>query len=331
MKLFYNSLIRHVVRLKVTNTQRKKLPHQAKESEKWISAKNNENSRTFPKHFVGGSAVAEKTEEFRNRRPVDEVWCAVDYPPQPLEIKTAINYLRDLAHPQFFNYPSAFLQMNCQLNFKTKKKTSNLNSVNGLVLLPNKPQNNSYFEQKNNIIAIVQAEHDIKEAYDNGAFIAGYNEIIEKFKKNELSTNEYDYIIATPETFQSLSKIRKHVDGTKYPNAKKGTLTVDVGTQVNFHTHATSYRSVKLNDVEGQLEMIVGDLTQTNDELTENIEHLSKLLLEQKSDLDSQLEGVLLSNVTINLLPTVECKYRLSIDHLIPPGKLRNTNEEEDV
>ena len=105
----------------------------------------------------------------------------------------------------------------------------------------------------------------------------GMDDLAEQFKKG---ADEYDVVIATPETMKIVSPLGK-VLGPKglMPNPKTGTVTKDVAAAVsNAKAGQIRYRSDKSGIVHGR----IGDLSYSPEQVKNNVEALLEDLKKNK-------------------------------------------------
>ena len=103
------------------------------------------------------------------------------------------------------------------------------------------------------------------------------DDLAEEFKKG---ADEYDVVIATPETMKIVSPLGK-VLGPKglMPNPKTGTVTKDVAAAVsNAKAGQIRYRSDKSGIVHGR----IGDLSYSPEQVKNNVEALLEDLKKNK-------------------------------------------------
>lgn len=122
------------------------------------------------------------------------------------------------------------------------------------------------------ILVVAQGPKE-KEAKEAGADFVGNKEILEKVKGGWF---DFDVIVATPDMMSELGKLGK-VLGPKglMPNPKTGTVTMDVARAVSdIKKGKVEYRT----DKEGNIGVLVGKISFTDDQLKENIETIVDLI-----------------------------------------------------
>ena len=126
-------------------------------------------------------------------------------------------------------------------------------------------------------VAVFAEGDEGKAAKDAGADAVGMDDLAEEFKKD---ADEYDVVIATPETMKIVSPLGK-VLGPKglMPNPKTGTVTKDVAAAVsNAKAGQIRYRSDKSGIVHGR----IGDLSYSPEQVKNNVEALLEDLKKNK-------------------------------------------------
>ncbi len=122
------------------------------------------------------------------------------------------------------------------------------------------------------ILVVAQGPKE-KEAKEAGADFVGNKEILEKVKGGWF---DFDVIVATPDMMSELGKLGK-ILGPKglMPNPKTGTVTMDVARAVSdIKKGKVEYRT----DKEGNIGVLVGKISFTDDQLKENIETIVDLI-----------------------------------------------------
>jgi large subunit ribosomal protein L1 len=122
------------------------------------------------------------------------------------------------------------------------------------------------------ILVVAQGPKE-KEAKEAGADFVGNKDILEKVKGGWF---DFDVIVATPDMMSELGKLGK-ILGPKglMPNPKTGTVTMDVARAVSdIKKGKVEYRT----DKEGNIGVMVGKISFTDDQLKENIETIVELI-----------------------------------------------------
>ena len=141
------------------------------------------------------------------------------------------------------------------------------------------------------VLVITQGPKE-KEALDAGADIVGGKELLEKIKGGWF---EFDVIVATPDMMGELGKLGKLL-GPKglMPNPKTGTVTMDVAKAINdIKKGKVEYRV----DKEGNINVLIGKLSFTDQQLSENFKALYDVLLRARP---SVVKGTYMKNVVLS-------------------------------
>jgi large subunit ribosomal protein L1 len=141
------------------------------------------------------------------------------------------------------------------------------------------------------VLVITQGPKE-KEALDAGADIVGGKEILEKIKGGWF---EFDVIVATPDMMGDLGKLGKLL-GPKglMPNPKTGTVTMDVAKAINdIKKGKVEYRV----DKEGNINVLIGKLSFSDEQLRENFKALYDVLLRARP---SVVKGTYMKNVVLS-------------------------------
>jgi large subunit ribosomal protein L1 len=141
------------------------------------------------------------------------------------------------------------------------------------------------------ILVVAQGPKE-KEAKEAGADFVGNKEILEKVKGGWF---DFDVIVATPDMMSELGKLGK-ILGPKglMPNPKTGTVTMDVARAVSdIKKGKVEYRT----DKEGNIGVLVGKISFTDDQLKENIETVVDLI---KKARPAAVKGNYFKNVVLS-------------------------------
>lgn len=145
---------------------------------------------------------------------------------------------------------------------------------------------------KSSKVAVFVDGDEAKEALGVGADSVGMEDLAEKMKQGD---DDYDVVIATPETMKLVSPLGK-ILGPKgiMPNPKTGTVTKDVVNAVkNAKAGQIRYRADKSGIVHGR----IGDLSYEAGQIKENIE---ALLADLKKNKPASSKGVFIKKLSLS-------------------------------
>lgn len=177
----------------------------------------------------------------------------------------------------------ASVELAIRLNLDTKKADQQLR---GAIVLPN----GTGKTKKVLVLAKGPLATAAKEA---GADYVGDMDMIEKIDKENWF--DFDVIVATPDMMPALGKIGK-VLGPKglMPNPKTGTVTMDVKKAVeDIKKGRVEYRT----DTYGNVQVIIGKVSFTEEQLIENMNAFVSLILKTKP---SVVKGTYVKNIAIS-------------------------------
>ncbi|MDO9592306.1 MAG: 50S ribosomal protein L1, partial [Erysipelotrichaceae bacterium] len=131
-----------------------------------------------------------------------------------------------------------------------------------------------------------------KEALDAGADFVGGKEILDKIKGGWF---DFDIIVATPDMMGELGKLGKLL-GPKglMPNPKTGTVTVDVTKAIN---EIKKGKVVYRVDKEGNINVMIGKLSFTEEQLRENFKAIYDVILRARP---AAVKGFYMKNVVLS-------------------------------
>ena len=162
----------------------------------------------------------------------------------------------------------ASVELALRLNLDTKKADQQLR---GALVLPNGTG-------KTKKVLVIAKGDAAKAAKEAGADYVGDLDMIEKIEKENWF--DFDTMIATPDMMPALGKIGK-VLGPKglMPNPKTGTVTIDTKTAVeDVKKGRVEYRT----DSFGNVHVIIGKVSFTEDKLLENLNAFVSLIIKTK-------------------------------------------------
>ena len=194
-------------------------------------------------------------------------------------VEEAIKLAKETANAKF----DSTLEVALNLNLDTKKADQQLR---GAVVLPNGTG-------KSKKILVLAKGDKAKEAKEAGADYVGEADMISKIEKENWF--DFDVIIATPDMMPALGKIGK-VLGPKglMPNPKTGTVTMDTKKAVeDIKKGRVEYRT----DSYGNVQVIIGKVSFTEEQLPENMNAFVSLILKTKP---AVVKGTYVQNIAVS-------------------------------
>ena len=177
----------------------------------------------------------------------------------------------------------ASVELAMRLNLDTKKADQQLR---GAIVLPNGTG-------KTKRVLVLAKGPMATAAKEAGADYVGDMDMIEKIEKENWF--DFDVIVATPDMMPALGKIGK-VLGPKglMPNPKTGTVTMDTKKAVeDIKKGRVEYRT----DSYGNLHVIIGKVSFTDEQLIENMNAFVSLILRTKP---SVVNGTYVKNISVS-------------------------------
>lgn len=153
------------------------------------------------------------------------------------------------------------------------------------------------------VLVITQGPKE-KEALDAGADFVGGKEVLDKIKGGWF---DFDIIVATPDMMGELGKLGKLL-GPKglMPNPKTGTVTVDVTKAIN---EIKKGKVVYRVDKEGNINVMIGKLSFTEEQLRENFKAIYDVILRARP---AAVKGFYMKNVVLST--TMSPGIRVTVD-----------------
>ena len=193
-------------------------------------------------------------------------------------VDEAITLARKASYAKF----NASVELSFRLNVDPRHADQ---QIRGAVVLPHGTG------RTQRVLVITQGAKE-KEALDAGADFVGNKEILEKIKGGWF---DFDVSVATPDMMAELGKLGKLL-GPKglMPNPKTGTVTMDVTKAVNdIKKGKVEYRV----DKEGNIGVLVGKLSFTDEQLHENMKTIYDLILRARP---AAVKGIYMKNLVLS-------------------------------
>ena len=191
----------------------------------------------------------------------------------------AIKLVKETSTTKF----DASVELAMRLNLDTKKADQQLR---GAIVLPNGTG-------KTKKVLVLAKGPMATAAKEAGADYVGEADMIEKIEKENWF--DFDVIVATPDMMPALGKIGK-VLGPKglMPNPKTGTVTMDTKKAVeDIKKGRVEYRT----DSYGNVQVIIGKVSFTEEQLLENMNAFVSLILKTKP---AVVKGTYVRNISVS-------------------------------
>ena len=209
--------------------------------------------------------------------------------------KYSIEEAADLVKKVSITKFDATVTVTFRLNLDPRKAEQNLR---GSIALPNGSG------KTRKVLALSRQDAKLNEAKEAGADFFGNQEYLDQIKNGWF---DFDIIVATPDMMGELGKLGK-ILGPKglMPNAKTGTVTMDLGKAVTeIKNGKVEYRV----DKEGNIAIIVGKTSFDANKLAENIKACYSVMAKTKPN---TVKGTYVKNVS--LAPTMGPGIKLVTD-----------------
>ena len=193
-------------------------------------------------------------------------------------VDEAITLARKASYAKF----NASVELSFRLNVDPRHADQ---QIRGAVVLP-------HGTGRTQRVSVITQGATEKEALDAGADFVGNKEILEKIKGGWF---DFDVIVATPDMMAELGKLGKLL-GPKglMPNPKTGTVTMDVTKAVNdIKKGKVEYRV----DKEGNIGVLVGKLSFTDEQIRENMKTIYDLILRARP---AAVKGIYMKNLVLS-------------------------------
>lgn len=191
----------------------------------------------------------------------------------------AIKLVKETSTTKF----DASVELAIRLNLDTKKADQQLR---GAIVLPNGTG-------KTKKVLVLAKGPMATVAKEAGADYVGEADMIEKIEKENWF--DFDVIVATPDMMPALGKIGK-ILGPKglMPNPKTGTVTMDTKKAVeDIKKGRVEYRT----DSYGNVQVIIGKVSFTEEQLLENMNAFVSLILKTKP---AVVKGTYVKNISVS-------------------------------
>jgi len=174
------------------------------------------------------------------------------------------------------------IELNVNLGIDPKQAEQQLR---GTVILPQGTG-------KKKKIAVICKDSDCEAAKKAGAIEAGSADLIDKIQKGWL---DFDILITSPDMMSKLGKLGRLL-GAKglMPNIKSGTISKDIVQAITeFSKGKITYR----NDKEGNIHLVIGKESFSNEKLLENFKFVYDFLLKEKP---SKSKGIYFKKISLS-------------------------------
>ena len=191
----------------------------------------------------------------------------------------AISLVKQTSYSKF----DGSVELAMRLNLDTKKADQQLR---GALVLPNGTG-------KTKKVLVIAKGAQAQAAKDAGADYVGDLDMLEKIEKENWF--DFDTMIATPDMMPALGKLGK-ILGPKglMPNPKTGTVTMDTAKAVSeVKKGRVEYRT----DTFGNVHVIIGKVSFTNEQLLENLHAFVSLIVKSKP---SAVKGTYIKNISVS-------------------------------
>ena len=195
------------------------------------------------------------------------------------ELSEAVGLAKQTSCTKF----DATVELAFKMNLDPRKADQNLR---GAIVLPHGTG------KTRSVLVLTKSPDKQKEAQAAGADYYGDTEYLEKIKSGWF---EFDVIVATPDMMGELGRLGK-ILGPKglMPNAKTGTVTVDITKAVNeIKAGKVEYRV----DKTGNIQCLVGKVSFDNEKLVENIRTVYNVIAKLKP---ATVKGVYMKSMAIS-------------------------------
>ena len=181
-------------------------------------------------------------------------------------ISEAITLLKKLRETKF----EERIEFACSLNVDLKRLDK---AVRGSILFPHSTG------KEVKVLVLIKEGEEVEKIKETGADFVGFEDYIEKIKAGWLG---FDVILTKPSYMRELVKLGK-ILGPRglMPSPKTGTVTDDLKKAIE---EVKKGRMEFKMDKGGNIHLPIGNISQSNESLQENIEEVIKNILQLKSD-----------------------------------------------
>lgn len=208
--------------------------------------------------------------------PVDDVYFFNNFRKKRFSFEEAIEYHKQVVHPDVLNQPDALVSATIELNLKMKlKKRKYIENLFSTVCYPHIFQ---YQIKPRKIIALCKNEADQQAAKDAGAIQAGGLDIANLLKTNQLTTRDFDHLVCHTDFLADFAAVKNMKGSPFFPSKQRGNFGDNIVELVRYFKDGIDY-SLRKNEEEpeyGYIECYFGKLSMTNEQLRDNISTLLK-------------------------------------------------------
>ncbi|XP_078577942.1 large ribosomal subunit protein uL1m-like [Branchiostoma floridae x Branchiostoma japonicum] len=207
--------------------------------------------------------------------PTDDVYHIRYYPWNPIPLEECFQQMRRAAELEF-RKPDIWVQISLQLDMKLEKKKK-VEPFVGSVHLPHT------ITEPKKILVFATDSDDVEDAKKCGAHIVGGLELIQEILQDKV---DFDYCVSVPSLIPDLQVLKKKLQ-KKFPKKKRDTVGHDIPFMVDLWSRgqkysALTYPNQPTQEGKGHVNVIIGRLDMTDEQLTENIDCMIKAVCTHK-------------------------------------------------
>jgi len=203
--------------------------------------------------------------------PEDNVFFVDKFRRKRFSFEEAIEFHKQVVHPDVLNVPGALVTANIELNLKMKlKKKKYIEKIDSTLCYPH-PFTTTIRPRK--IVALSKSVEDQEKAREAGALVSGGLDVVDLLKKGQLTQRDFDHIVCKTEFLLDFAAVKGMKGASFFPSKSRGNFGDDIVELVRYFKNGVDYSLKKSEDTpeSGVIECHFGTLDMTMDQLRENL------------------------------------------------------------
>ncbi|XP_056018412.1 uncharacterized protein LOC125669640 isoform X2 [Ostrea edulis] len=213
--------------------------------------------------------------EFTMRVPDDSIYFMEFFPETEFSVEDAIKLQQDYADPMILNNAKGVVYLDILCNMKTKKQTRFISEFSERLFFPHTFE----VECPRRCFVICKTDEESLTAQRLGAVYAGDEKLLQRLdrKKGDLTRNDFDIILCTPEMQEALLPWRNALRDV-YPSTETFTLDADIEKMMLKQKDSVLYNCKKEGSL-GKIQVPIAQLSMGIDKIIENFDFFFLTLL----------------------------------------------------
>lgn len=203
--------------------------------------------------------------------PEDNVFFVDKFKRKKFSFDEAIEFHKQVVHPDVLNVPDALVTATIELNLKMKiKKKKYIEKIDSTVCYPHVFK---YQVRPRKIVALCKDPEEQERARQAGAIVVGSNDVVDLLKKSQLTQRDFDHIVCKTDFLVDFAAVKGMKGASYFPSKARGNFGDDISELVRYFRDGIDYSLVKTDDEpeSGMIECHFGKLDMSHEQLRVNL------------------------------------------------------------